>query len=108
MYANSFIGTTLNTQASVRQDILPAQYWNHSDTRNAELATSNNQNVANPLILDGIQQTVRGFEDAYLNEGGRMAVYEVADPAQLGTFVPDGEMLDNNGAIGNFSDISGG
>ena len=28
-----------------------------------------------------------GFADAYLIEGGRMAVYEVEDPAQLGTFV---------------------
>jgi hypothetical protein len=37
-----------------------------------------------------------------------MAVYEVEDPAQLGTFVPDGDIIDNNGAIGNFSDIAGG
>ncbi len=77
------------------------------DRGNIMLA-ARNQNVENPLILDGIKNEVRGFEDAYLNEGGRMAVYEVADPTQLGTFVPDGDMLDNNGAIGNFSDISGG
>ena len=35
--------------------------------------------------------------DAYLIEGGQMAVYEVADPAQLGTFVPAGDCIDNNG-----------
>ena len=35
----------------------------------------------NPLVLDGIVQQTNGFEDAYLNEGGRMAVYEVEDPA---------------------------
>ena len=38
-----------------------------------------------------------GFADAYLIEGGRMAVYEAEDPAQLGTFVEAGELLDNNG-----------
>jgi branched-chain amino acid transport system substrate-binding protein len=72
------------------------------------MLSARNQDVQNPLVLDGIQQQVIGFDDAYLNEGGRMAVYEVADPAQLGTFVPSGDVIDNNGSIGNFSDISGG
>ena len=45
---------------------------------------------------------------AYLNEGGRMAQYQVEDPAQLGTFVPSGELLDNNGAIGTYEDFLAG
>jgi branched-chain amino acid transport system substrate-binding protein len=77
------------------------------DRGNIMLA-ARNQDVANPLVLDGIKNQVSGFDDAYLNEGGRMAVYEVEDPTQLGTFVPDGDIIDNNGDIGNFSDISGG
>lgn len=62
----------------------------------------------NPLILDGIKQYTSGFADAYLNEGGRMAVYEVEDPAQLGTFVEAGELLDNNGGIGTYEDFLAG
>ena len=37
-----------------------------------------------------------------------MAVYEVADPTQLGTFVPAGDIIDNNGAIGNYADLAAG
>ncbi len=59
----------------------------------------------NPLVLDGIVQQTNGFEDAYLNEGGQMANYEVEDPARLGTFVQAGELLDNNGGIGNYDDF---
>jgi hypothetical protein len=62
----------------------------------------------NPLVLEGIVQETSGFRDAYLNEGGQMAVYEVEDPAQLGTFVATGELLDNNGAIGTYEDFVGG
>ena len=59
----------------------------------------------NPLVLDGIVQQTNGFEDAYLNEGGQMAVYEVEDPTAVGTFVQAGELLDNNGGIGNYDDF---
>ena len=37
-----------------------------------------------------------------------MAVYEVEDPAQLGTFVQAGDLLDNNGGIGNYDDFVAG
>jgi branched-chain amino acid transport system substrate-binding protein len=77
------------------------------DRGNIMLA-ARNQDVQNPLVIDGIRQRIVGFEDAYLNEGGQMAVYEVEDPTQLGTFVPTGELLDTDGAIGTFADISGG
>jgi branched-chain amino acid transport system substrate-binding protein len=83
------------------------QYEGGLDRANIMLA-ARNQDVQNPLILDGIKQQIIGFEDAYLNEGGQMSVYQVEDPAQLGTFVAEGDLLDNNGAIGTFADISGG
>jgi hypothetical protein len=59
-------------------------------------------------VIDGITQHAAAPTDAYLNEGGRMAVYEVADPTQLGTFVPAGELLDNDGGIGNYDDFVAG
>jgi hypothetical protein len=64
--------------------------------------------VKNPLVIDGITQFASAPTDAYLNEGGRMAVYTVSDPAVLGTFVPDGELLDQNGGIGNYDDFVAG
>jgi hypothetical protein len=62
----------------------------------------------NPLVIDGITQYAAAPGDAYLNEGGRMAVYTVSDPSVLGTFVPDGELLDRNGGIGNYDDFVAG
>ena len=38
--------------------------------------------VKNPLVLDGITQYAAAPTDAYLNEGGRMAVYTVSDASQ--------------------------
>jgi branched-chain amino acid transport system substrate-binding protein len=84
-----------------------ATYEGGLDRGNIMLA-ARNQDVQNPLVLDGIRQRIVGFEDAYLNEGGQMAVYEVDDPAQLGTFVATGDLLDSDGAIGTFAEISGG
>jgi hypothetical protein len=62
----------------------------------------------NPLVIDGITQHTEGLDDAYLIEGGRMAEYQVADPTKLGTFVPDGDLLDNDGGIGNYEDFVAG
>ena len=63
----------------------------------------------NPSVIDGIKNiTGRCLEDAYLNEGGQMAVYKVDDPTKLGTFVKDGDLIDLNGSIGNYSDIAPG
>ena len=39
-----------NTQASVRQDILPAQYWNHTDTRNARSSDREQQKHHEPVF----------------------------------------------------------
>jgi branched-chain amino acid transport system substrate-binding protein len=62
----------------------------------------------NPLVFDGIKQQTNGFKDAYLNEGGQMATYTVTDPKALGTFEADGELVDNNGKIGNYADFQAG
>jgi hypothetical protein len=52
-------------------------------------------------------QKTDGLKDAYLLEGGRMAVYKVDDPTKLGTFVQDGDLIDQDGSIGTYSDIAG-
>jgi hypothetical protein len=49
---SSLVGT--NIQANVRQDVLPAQYWNHDQSRNAALATANNTNVTNPFFIGNL------------------------------------------------------
>jgi ABC-type branched-subunit amino acid transport system substrate-binding protein len=59
----------------------------------------------NPLVFDGITQQTNGFADAYLNEGAQMGKYTITDPATLGSFEPAGELVDNNGQLGNFDDF---
>ena len=60
----------------------------------------------NPLVFDGITQQTNGFEDAYLIEGGRMAVYEVdGSERSSARSCQAGELLDNNGGIGNYDDF---
>jgi branched-chain amino acid transport system substrate-binding protein len=61
----------------------------------------------NPFGLDGIRQGTDFAADAYLFEGGQMAKYTIdpADPAKLGSFVKDGDLIDNNGKIGNYDDF---
>jgi ABC-type branched-subunit amino acid transport system substrate-binding protein len=59
----------------------------------------------NPFVFDGIRQQTNGFKDAYLNEGGQMGKYTITDPKQLGSFQPDGDLIDNNGKLGNFDDF---
>jgi hypothetical protein len=44
----------------VRQDILPEQYWNHTQMRNTALASSMNANVPNPFFIgnfDALRQS---------------------------------------------------
>ena len=63
-------------------------------------------NTANPLLFDGITQQTSGFADAYLIEGGRMEQYTVerSEPPSA-RWVPAGDLLDNNGGIGNYEDF---
>jgi branched-chain amino acid transport system substrate-binding protein len=84
-----------------------ATYQGGLDRGNIALAARHIQ-AKNPLVIDGISQNTNGAKDAYLIEGGRMAVYKVDDPSKLGTFVPDGNQLDNDGGIGNYQDFLAG
>ncbi len=84
-----------------------AKYQGGLDRGNIMLA-ARNIDFENPLVIDGIKQETAGMKDAYLNEGGQMVVYKVDNPAQLGTFVPDGDLVDLNGHIGTYASISSG
>ena len=59
----------------------------------------------NPLLFEGLTNIMNGTEDAYLNEGGRMAVYTVTDPAALGTFEGAGDLINNEGGTGTFAKV---
>ena len=48
---------------------------------------------------------MNGIEDAYLTEGGQMAIYEVSDPTQLGTFTKVGDLIDNEGKLGTYASV---
>ena len=71
---SSFLLNTNNTQASVRQDILPAQYWNHTDTRNAALATENNRNITNPFFVGNLT-ALRASNPALYNQLAAQALF---------------------------------
>lgn len=59
-----------------------------------------------PLLLDGLSASMNGMEDAYLTEGGQMAIYEVSDPTALGTFTKVGDLIDNEGQLGTYATVS--
>jgi branched-chain amino acid transport system substrate-binding protein len=61
-----------------------------------------------PLELEGVRGKVSGVDDAYPFESGRMYVYDNATPAQTGTFSPSGPLIDNEGALKNWSTIQSG
>jgi branched-chain amino acid transport system substrate-binding protein len=65
-------------------------------------------NAKNPIVFDSVTQHTDGMKDAYLIEGGRMAQYTVTDPKALGTFVQDGDLIDNDGGIGTYADFQAG
>jgi hypothetical protein len=71
---SSFVGNTTNTQTSIRQDVLAAQYWNHSQTRNAALATSNSQNVPNPFFIGNLA-ALRTSNPALYNQLAAQALF---------------------------------
>jgi hypothetical protein len=70
--ASSFVGA--NLQPVVRQDVLPEQYWNHSQTRNTALATSNNTNVPNPFFIGNLA-ALRASNPALYNQLAAQALF---------------------------------
>lgn len=82
-----------------------ATYEGGLDRGNIMIAARNVKGTM-PLLLDGLTSEVNGFDDAYLIEGGQMAVYTVADPAALGTFVKVGDLLNREGELGTYATVA--
>ncbi len=71
----AYVGTySDNVDVTVRQDILPSAYWNHTQTRNAALATSNNQNVPNPFFIGNLA-ALRASNPALYNQLAAQALF---------------------------------
>jgi hypothetical protein len=71
----AYVGTySDNVDLTIRQDILPSQYWNHTATRNAPLATSNNQNVSNPFFIGNLA-ALRASNPALYNRLAAQALF---------------------------------
>jgi hypothetical protein len=71
----AYIGTySDNVDLTIRQDILAAQYWNHTQTRNAALATANNQNVPNPFFIGNLT-SLRTSNPALYNQLAAQALF---------------------------------
>jgi branched-chain amino acid transport system substrate-binding protein len=60
-----------------------------------------------PLVLPGVTNKMDGMNDAYLNESARVARYKVTDPKQLGTFFPQGPVINKEGSLGTYKKFSG-
>jgi branched-chain amino acid transport system substrate-binding protein len=82
-----------------------ATYEGGLDRGNIMLAARNIKEPM-PLLLDGLTSQMNGMEDAYLVEGGQMAIYTVTDPAALGSFVKVGDLLNREGELGTYATVS--
>jgi hypothetical protein len=56
-----------------------------------------------PFSLPGLTNTMKGLEDAYLTEGGRVAQYKITDPKALGGFVQVSEVINKDGFLQTYS-----
>ena len=81
-----------------------ATYQGGLDRGNIMLA-ARNIHETNPLLIDGLTSITDGKKDAYLTEGGQMVKYTVSDPAQLGTFVKDGDLINLEGKLGTYKTV---
>ena len=71
----AYVGTySDDVDLTIRQDILPSQYWNHTDTRNAALATENNRNITNPFLISNLT-ALRASNPALYNQLAAQALF---------------------------------
>ena len=69
------------------------------------MLAARNIHESNPLLIKGLTGIMDGEKDAYLTEGGQMVTYTVTDPAQLGTFVPVGDLINLEGQLGTYKTV---
>ena len=57
---------------------------------------------AMPLTLPGVTNKVDGMKDAYYNEAARVARYKISDPKAIGTWFPQGAVINKEGSLGTY------
>jgi branched-chain amino acid transport system substrate-binding protein len=82
-----------------------ASYRGGLNRANIALAAHAIQQAA-PILLPGATSKLDGLKDAYLVESGQMVQYKVSDPKQLGTFVPDGPLINLEGKLGTYKAVT--
>jgi branched-chain amino acid transport system substrate-binding protein len=60
---------------------------------------------SSPFLFPGMTSKLDGNKDGYLVEAGQMNKYTVTDPKQLGTFVPDGPLINLEGQLGTYKTV---
>lgn len=55
-----------------------------------------------PLTLPGVTNKVDGLKDAYYNEAARVARYKISDPKVIGTWFPQGAVINKEGSLGTY------
>jgi hypothetical protein len=70
-YVGSFADSV---DLTVREDVLASQYWNHTPTRNAALATANNTNLPNPFFIGNLSG-LRSSNPALYNQLAAQALF---------------------------------
>jgi branched-chain amino acid transport system substrate-binding protein len=58
-----------------------------------------------PLALPGVTNKMEGTKDAYLNEAARVARYRVRDAKELGTWFPQGPVINKEGSLGTYKKL---
>ena len=58
---------------------------------------------AMPLTLPGVTNKLEGTKDAYLNEAARVARYRIRDKKELGTWYPQGVVINKEGSLGTYA-----
>jgi hypothetical protein len=79
-------------------------YQGGLDRGNIMIAARNIHNT-NPLLINGLTSVTNGTKDAYLTEGGQMVKYTIKDPAQLGSFVSEGDLINLEGQLGTYKTV---
>src|SRR5262249_33001079 len=81
-----------------------ASYKGGLNRANIALASHAIQEAA-PILLPGVTSKLDGLKDAYAVEAGQMTKYTVTDPKQLGTYVPDGPIINLEGKLGTYKTV---
>jgi branched-chain amino acid transport system substrate-binding protein len=82
-----------------------ADSYNGGLNRANIMAAARSIQETSPWVLEGVTNKMNGLEDAYLNEAGRIAQYNVTDPKVLGSFEAVSDVLNLEGQLGTYAQV---